>query len=71
MRDPECKCWGCPTAVMLLLRHKNALGSRILDGVRSLLGYPRPLSGVLWVASKKADYAAVGINDRVGGPACI
>ena len=71
MRDPECKCRGRPTAVMLLLGRKNTLASHIFDGVRSLPGYPHPLGSVLRMASKKANYAAIGINDRVGGPACI
>ena len=68
--DAKWKCRERPMAVMLLVRCKDAVGSRLLDCLRGLLGYPQPPSSVPWVTRKKTDDTAFGVNNWVGGPVC-
>jgi hypothetical protein len=69
MRYTHCDRRKLPAAVVFLLFSESKIHSGILQGIRHFLAYSLPPGGVLRVTSKKADYAAFLVYDRVGGPA--
>jgi hypothetical protein len=69
MRYTHCDSWKLPATVVFLLFSESKVRSGVLHGIRRFLAYSLPPGGVLRATSKKADYVAFLVYDRVGGPA--